>query len=167
LNEGKRKIMRKWMRKVEDAMAAAAFAEAGEFDIARETLKGPRKILLALRGEKSDANAFRYALSTCRRIGAGLEILYVSKIEKEMLRKFRSELKREGIDYDVIRKTGSLEQEIRNYTGMKRDILFVVVEVSEGVDIHGKKAERIIADAWKNLKCPLVVVSQGNSALAT
>jgi hypothetical protein len=155
--------MKKWIRKLEDIMAASAFAEAGEFETARESLKEQRKILLALRGERSDTNAFRYALNTCRRIGAELEILYVSKIEKGLLRQFRAELRKEAIEYTLIQKSGPLEKEIQNYTGMKRDILFVVVEVSEEVDIRNKKAERIITDAWKNLKCPLVVVSKNEA----
>lgn len=152
--------MKKWVRKLEQIMAASAFAEAGEFESARETIKEQRRILLALRGEESDTNAFKYALNTCRRIDAELEVLYVSKIEKGLMSQFKSELQKEGIEYSFIRKNGSLEEEIQNYTGMKRDILFVVVEVSEGVDIHCRKSEHIIADAWRNLKCPLVVVSR-------
>jgi hypothetical protein len=158
--------MKKWMRKFEKAMAAVAFAEAGEFETARETVKEQRKILLALRGEKGDIHSLKYAINTCKRLGAELEILHVSEIEKGMMKQFRSQLKEEGIVYDLIRKKGSLEEEIRNHTGIKRDILFVVVEVSEDIDIRSKKTERIIKDAWKNLTCPLVVVSQGNSAFA-
>ncbi|GBD96054.1 MAG TPA: universal stress protein [Nitrospirae bacterium] len=159
--------MKRWLRKFENAMAAVAFAEAGEFETAKESLKEERTILLALRGGEGDRNAFRYALNTCKRIGAGMEILYVSEIAAGLLKEFRSQLRKEGIDYGIIQKSGSLEQEIRNYTDAKGDILFVVAEVSEGVDIHNKKADKIIANAWKNLKCPLVVVSEGNTAFAS
>lgn len=159
--------MKKWIRKLEDSMAAAAFAEAGEFEAARDTMRGGRKILLALRGEESDVNAFKYALNACTRIGAELEILHVTDIQKNLLRQFRSELKKAKVDYLFIRKSGSLEENIKNYSGLKEDILFVVVEISEGVDVHSKKSDRIIASAWKNLKCPLVVVSRGDTALAS
>jgi hypothetical protein len=158
--------MKKWMRKFEKAMAAVAFAEAGEFETARETIKEQRKILLALRGEKGDTHSLKYAINMCKRIGAELQILHVSEIEKGLMNQLKSQLKKEGIVYDLIQKKGSLEEEIRNHTGIKGDILFVVVEVSEGINIRSKKTETIIKDAWKNLKCPLVVVSQGNAAFA-
>ena len=159
--------MKRWLRKFENAMAAVAFAEEGEFETARESLKEERTILLALRGGEADRNAFRYALNICKRIGADMEILYVSEIAAGLLKKFRSQLKKEGIGCGIIQKNGSLEQEIRNYTDAKGDILFVVVEVSEGIDIHNKKADKIMASTWENLKCPLVVVSGGDSAFAT
>jgi len=159
--------MRKWLKKFDAAMVAAAFAEAGEFETAKETLKEKRKILLALTGEASDRNAFKYALNTSRRIGADLDILYVANIAKDTLKQYRSALDKEGIDYSIIQKKGSLEKEIRNHTGMKRDILFVVVEISEDMNINTKKSEKIIKDAWKNLQCPLVVVSQNTDAFAT
>ena len=159
--------MKKWLKKFEDAMAATAFAEAGEFETARETIREQRKILLALTGEKADINAFRYALNMCKRIGAELEILYVSEHAKGLLKQFQSELRKEGIEHCIIQKSGCLEEEIQNYTRIKRDILFVVVEVSEGLNINTKKADKILSDAWENLKCPLVVVSHGNVIATT
>jgi hypothetical protein len=151
--------MKKWLKKFEDAMAATAFAEAGEFETARETLREQRKILLALIGEQSDINAFKYALNMCKRIDAELEILYVSEPSNDLLNQFRSELEKEGIKYYLIQKSGCLKEEILNYTNEKRGILFVVVESSEGLDINCKKADKILKESWKNLKCPLVVVS--------
>ncbi len=141
-------------------MAAASYAEAGEFETARQTLRENRRILLALTGERSDKNAFRYALNTCKRITADLDILYVSDSVKGLLKEFQSALKKENIAYQLIQKSGNLEEEVRNYSSMKQDILFVVVEVSEDFAMHSKKADKILEDAWDNLKCPLVVVSQ-------
>ncbi len=152
--------MKKWIKKFEDIMAAASYAEAGEFETARQTLKEQRSILLALTGERSDKNAFRYALNMCKRITADLDILYVSDSVKGLLKEFKTELKKHGVAYQMIQKSGNLEEEVRNYSSMKKDILFVVVEVSEDVAIHSKKADKILSDAWDNLKCPLVVVSQ-------
>jgi hypothetical protein len=159
--------MKKWLRDLENSMAAAAFAEAGELETARETMKGRRRILLALRGEESDINALKYALNTCKRVGADLEILHVTKIPKDLLRHIRSELKKERIDHFFISKSGSLEENIKKHSGMNENILFVVIEVSEGVDMSSKKSEKIIKNTWRNLKCPLVVVSQGNTAFAS
>ncbi len=162
--ERKEKIMKKWLKKFNDIMAAAAFAEAGEFETARETLREQRKILLALTGEKSDINAFRYALNMCKRIGAELEILYSSEHKEGLLNQFQSELKKEGIEHRLIQRNGCIKEEILSYTSKKREILFVVVESSDGLNINCKKANKIIAESWENLKCPLVVVS--DSAMA-
>ncbi len=158
--------MRRLIKKFEKAMEAIAFAEAGEFETAREILKEKRKILLALRGGASDSNAFKYAVNSCKRIGAELEILSVVSIDNGVLRKFKSELRKEGIEFFLVKKSGSLEEAIRNYTSLNSDILFVAVEVAEDFDIYSRKAERIINDAWKNLKCPLVVIARGQNAFA-
>lgn len=151
--------MKKWLKKLEDAMAAAAFAEVGEFETAKETLREQRKILFALTGEKSDINAFRYALNMCKRIDAELEIMYISEHANALLKQFQSELKKEKIEHYLIQRDGCLKEEILNYTSRKREILFVVVEASEGLDINCKKADKILSESWENLKCPLVVVS--------
>ncbi len=155
----KKMNMKKLRKKFEDAMAAVAFAEAGEFETARETLREQRKILLALAGERSDTNAFRYALNMCKRIGAELEILYVSEVREDLLNQFQAELKKEKIEYRLIQRNGCIKEEILTYTGKKREILFVVAESSDKLDIKCKKADKITAKSWDNLKCPLVVVS--------
>ncbi len=151
--------MKNWMRKFEDVMAAAAYAEAGEFETAKETLKEERRVLLALSGATTDMNAFSYAINACKRIGAELEIMYDSGA-KASLKQLRPELRKLGIDCSYVKQTGRLEEEIQNYTRNKSNILFVVLEVSEDFDMQSKKAGTDITDAWKNLKCPLVVVSK-------
>ncbi len=156
--------MKKWLKKLEDVMAAAAFAQAGEFETARETLKEQRKILLALTGEKSDVNACRYALNTCKRIGAELEILYTSKKAKGSLNQLQPELKKCGIEYSLIKKNGCLEKEIQNYTNMKRNILFVVIEAHEEINTNSKKVNKNFVESWGRLKCPLVKVSKLSTA---
>src|SRR4030067_638984 len=107
--------MKKLLKKLETMYAAVAFAEAGEHETARQTLKEQRKILLALRGEKSDVDAFRYALNMCKRIDAELEILYVSEPAKVLLKHFQSELENEEVLYSFIQKSGRIEEEIQNY----------------------------------------------------
>ncbi len=156
--------MKKWLKKLEDIMAAVAFAEAGEFETAKETLKEQRKILLALSGTTSDTNAFRYALNTCKRIGAELEIIYDSNQAKGSLKQLQPELKKRGIAYSSIRRNGCLEEEIQNYTSINQNILFVVVEVPSEVSINSKKANKNFEESWKNLKCPLVTVSKPSAA---
>lgn len=151
--------MTRWIKKLEDAMAASAYAEAGEFEAARETLKGGGKILLALTGENSDRSSFKYALNICKRIRASLEILCISEYKKDRLEKFTHELKKEGIDYGITRGDRCIKEEILAYTEKNRETLFVVVESSDGLSINCRKGDKVIAHSWKKLKCPLVVVS--------
>ena len=151
--------MKNWLEKIEDEMSAIAFAEAGEFETAREILKEQRRILLALTGEKSDSNAFRYALNMCKRIGADLEIICSRQHEKGSLDQFKGKLKKDGIQYKLIKVDSCVKEEILKYTSKATDILFVVVESSDGLNLNCKKSKKIISESWTNLKCPLVLVS--------
>ncbi|MBI5057376.1 MAG: universal stress protein [Nitrospirae bacterium] len=155
--------MKKLTKKLEDIMSAAAFAEAGEFETAREIIKGKRRILLALRGDESDVNAFRYALSMCKRINAGLDILYVSESAATLLNNFKNTLEKEGVNYVITEKTGCVKKEIIDYTEKRKDIQFVVIESSEVLNIDCKQDDGTLSDAWRKLKCPLVLVSKGAS----
>lgn len=155
--------MKKWLKKFEDIMAASAYAEAGEFETAKETLKGQHKILLALSGSSSDTNAFRYAANACKRVGAGLEIIYGAEA-KDSLKGFQSELQKEGIEFISIKKPGRLEEEIQNYTEKRSDILFVVIEAPSEFNVRNKKASRKFEQSWEKLKCPLVTVSKPSAA---
>ncbi len=152
--------LKKLLKKLEDSMSAVAFAEAGEFETARSIIKERRKILLALTGKNSDTNAFRYAVNICNRIKADLEMLYVGEYEKTRLDYYKSQLENEGIEYNVIRGKGCIKDELLRYTDNKKEILFVVIESPDGLSINCKEEEHFIADSYKKLKCPLVVVSE-------
>lgn len=153
--------MKKLIKKLDEVFSAAAFAESGEFDKAREILTENHKILLALTGGKSDINSFRYALNICKRIGAGLEILYFFEPAEALLNKFKNELKKEGVHYAITKGSECVKQEIIDYTEKRKDIQFVVIESSEALDIKCKKEDGKLSDAWGKLKCPLVLVSKG------
>lgn len=156
--------MKKWLKRLEDIMAASAYAEAGESETAKETLKEQRKILLALSGSTSDTNASRYAINACKRVGAELEIIY-SLEAKDSLKRLQPELQKEGIEYSSIKISGSLEDEIQNYTEKRGDIIFVVIEAPSEVKISDKKSSRKFEQSWEKLKCPLVTVSKPSAAL--
>jgi len=151
--------MKKWIKKIEDIMAASAFAEAGEIETAKETLKEQRTILLALSGPSSDTSALRYAINACKRTGAVLEIMYSPEAQGS-LRQLQSELRMEGIEYYSIRITGRMQDEIQNYTENRGCILFVVIEAPSETVLSGKKADRQFEHSWNRLKCPLVTVSK-------
>src|SRR4030043_1470854 len=132
----KKKNLKKLIKKLEDIMTASTFAEAGEFEAAREILKEGRRVLLAMREGEVERKALKYAMNTCKRIGADMDILYLSATNTDgnpVLKEFFSELQREGITYRLIQKIGRLREEIKKYTDSERRIHFVVVE-SPAVD---------------------------------
>ncbi len=149
-------------KKVEDLMSAVSFAEEGEFETAREFMKEERRVLLAVRRGQLDRKTIRYALNTCKRIGASLDILYIapSEVSDPVLEEGFSELEREGINYRLIQKSGCLKQEIIDYTTSKNEILFAVTESSDNLDVDCKGQGKRLSEAWRNLKCPLVVVTE-------
>ncbi len=75
--------LKKMMKNVEDALAAATFAEAGEAVTASSLMKEGRKVLLALKEGRIDAKTLKYASNTAQRIDAHLDILYVTAPGRE------------------------------------------------------------------------------------
>lgn len=177
--------LKRIMDKIERTMAAVSFAEEGEYNTAKEILREGKRVLLAVRGGDIDRKTLKYALNTCKRIGADMDILYISskntvdkKGEREKvaddlgqesinsavdatIQNFYIELEKEGIRYQLIQKTGCLKQEIIDYTNSRKDILFVVIESSDVLDIDCTGKNKRLSESWQNLKCPLVVVMDG------
>jgi hypothetical protein len=159
--------MKRFAKKFEDIMTASAFAEAGEFKTAQEILREGRRILLAIKEGHLDKKILKYALNTCKRVVANLDILYISSTDKmdPMLKQFLAEFEKEGIDYSLIRKGGCLEKEIKEYTDSHDEIAFVIIESSDALDINRTKGSKLL-EAWQNLnlQCPLVVVTDSTHA---
>lgn len=149
-------------KKIEDLMAAVSFAEEGDFETAREFLKEERRVLLAARKGQMDRKTFRYAINTCKRIGAGLDILYISSsdVSDQALDECISSLTKEGISYRLIQRSGCLKQAIIDYTTSKKEILFAVTESTENLEVDCKGKGKGLSEAWRNLQCPLVVVAE-------
>jgi hypothetical protein len=151
--------MKELVKKFQDSMAAATFAEAGETETARKILKEEKRVLLALREGEIERKALIYAMNTCKRIGADMDIMYLSSAESSenpMLKQFFSELQSEGIHHRLIQRIGRLREEIKNYTDSERSIDFVVVE-SPAVDRWNR--EEGLSKILEKIKCPLVVVN--------
>ena len=152
--------LKQTMTGFETAMMAASFAEEGEAGMARKLINDERRILLAVKREQMDKKTFRYAVNTCKRIGAHLDILYISASDAPdpLLDECLVELKAEGVNYRLMHKRGSLKQSIIDYTNEKKKILFAVTESSQNLEVGHKGDSKGLSDAWQNLKCPLVVV---------
>jgi hypothetical protein len=149
------------MKQFEKIMSAAAFAEAGEFETAKRMLNERRKVLLVLTGGEPDMKAAKYAINTSKRIGAGIEILYLARNneEKSFLEEYLEELKTKGIEYQVTQCEKSLKEEITRFIEKEKDIEFVVID-SDEVVVRSAKGRKIALYEWESLKCPVVMVSE-------
>lgn len=158
--------LKKMMGRIEDALSAVSFAEEGEFRTATEILKEQRRVLLAVRDSRIESRTLKYALNTCKRVNAELDILYISRgiAAPPALEEFLSRLEKEAITYRLIPKSGCLKQAIIEHTDSNRDILFVVIESSDNLDVDCAGKEKRLSESWRNLKCPLVVVSDSAKA---
>jgi hypothetical protein len=160
---------KKMMKQVEDTMAAVTFAEEGQSEAAAEIFKRERRVLLALKSGRTDSKTLRYAMNASLRIQAALDILHVASPGTEqqvepLLENFTAELRTAGVPYQMIERSGCMKQEIIDYTNGKHDVLFVVVESPNSLDADCRKKDGVLTELWKNLKCPLVVVSDAAGA---
>jgi hypothetical protein len=151
------------MDRFDDLMSAISFAEAGEHEKAKELLRGKDTVLLAVSERVVDRHVLKYALNLSKRIEAGIDILYLTKSDSKnpLLEAFMSEAGKKGIDCSLVRKDGCMKKAILDYTDKKKEVLFVIVGSAPELDIECKTGEKSLSEAWKRLKCPLVVVSKG------
>ncbi len=158
--------LNKMMKKIEDVLAAASFAEEGETETATSLLNEGHRVLLALKQGRIDAGTVKYAVNASRRIGAGIDILYVAQGEASggELQSLEKELTAENIGYRLVRRTGCLKQAVIDYTNREKEILFAVVESPRSLDEGCSRKDTTLAELWQKLKCPLVVVMDGAGA---
>ncbi len=145
----------------DDLMSAISFAEAGEHEKAREFLKGRDTVLIAVSERVVDRNVLKYALNLSERIQAAIDILYLTKSNETnpLVEAFISEAKKKDIDCSLIREAGCMKKAILDYTAKRKEILFVVVGSTPELDVECGVGEKSLSEAWKRLKCPLVVVT--------
>jgi len=121
--------LKKLFEQFEEIMSAS-FMEEGEFETAKRMFNERHKVLLVLAGKESDTNALRYALNISKRIGAGIEILYLTKDSSKnpLLERYLEQLKSRGIGYRISPCEGSVKEEVVKYIDSeeKADIRFVV-----------------------------------------
>jgi len=163
-------ILTKGKEKFQQAMSAAAFAEAGEFETARQIAgknkNAHKKVLVVMEDEDLTIRLLNYAQDLCKRLGGQLEILYKqgpgSKeiTESEAWQDFLK--KGEAVVCNSLAANESLDDRLIEYGRKRRDILCVVLRI----DLMDKKpVKKMEENAWspdwimQKLNCPVMVYS--------
>ena len=159
-------------KKLEESMSAATFAEAGEFETARQFLKNNKnarkRVLLGTDKPEIDARTISYAMHLCQRLGGGLEIFHVLHLpegepdtglirKEEPLASLSNALQQKGIAYQPVRGAGCLADEVLIHAGSRRDILCVVFDAMEAGNATCRKAKENMIARFQALHCPVVM----------
>jgi hypothetical protein len=152
------------MKKFDDIMSAISFAEAGDFDRAREFMRGRNSILLAISDMFFEVDVLKYALNLSKRIKANIDILYLTRVEAHIceLEEFMKTALKDEISCRLFKKEGCMKKAILDYTAKRREIIFVVVGSTPELDIECASGGKSLSDAWRQLQCPLVVVTKSD-----
>jgi hypothetical protein len=163
--------IKKMLKNVENLLAAASFAEAGEGEAAQSFLKDSRRVLLACKAGCIDLKTLKHAASLSQRVNARLDILYIaeqtgprSTEEDQQLHLLETELKTAGVVYHLVYRTGGLRQATIDYTNQEKEILFAVVEPPKSLLADSDKKDTWLSELREKLNCPLVVVMGGAKA---
>lgn len=146
---------------IQETMTAAAFAEAGEHETAKEFLaqgkNAHKKILLGTDKSNLTPKAINYAMSICSRLGAGLEVVQIFPFSQKKTSlvpedQVKQAFAQKGIIYESLAGKSSLGEEIMRYVLNRRDILLLILSVEEK-DEELKKPNNAFL---KKFHCPVV-----------
>ena len=163
-------IFKNGKEKFQKAMAAAAFAEAGEFETARQVAgknkNAHKKVLVVLEGDDLSMRILNYALDLCKRLGGQLEILHKQGPEKvditktEVWQDFSKKMA--DVVCASLQPGESLDETLTAYGRTRRDILCVVLRIDlMEKKPDKKKHEKAWSPDWimQELNCPVMVYS--------
>lgn len=153
-------------KKIEDLFSAAAFAEEGATEAAREIMDGRKKVLLVLTGRPSDARSRKHALNMALRNRADIEALVTCdpKAGDETVSTLKKEIHDQPVGLAIFHKGGCIREAVISQTRKRSDILCVVIESEEILDIECTHKQKKLNGVWQELTCPLSLVSEKGSA---
>lgn len=159
--------------KLEESMTAATFAEAGEFETARQFLKpnknAYKRVLLGTDRTEINPKALQYALQLCQRIGGNLEIFHVIHAAEEsaeagqknrLVEAVQDSLREKGIVYQLVTGEDCLAAAVLKYTANRRNLLCVVFDAIEAGNSTCQKARETMLAKFHTLHCPVVVYAE-------
>ena len=168
------------LRKFEESMIAASFAEAGEFETANWVLglskNANKRVLLGTDKTEIKPITIGNALRLCQRIGGNLEIFHMLRLpggttekelrqEKEMIEALVGTLLRKGVVYRPVRAEGCLADALLGHVATRRDILCVVFDALEAGEARCFKAKEKMIARFQSLSCPVMIYGDELSLL--
>jgi hypothetical protein len=172
-----------YLNKLELTMAAAAFAEAGEHESARQFLddlkNSRKKVLLGTDHREPDLKIVNYALSLCQRMGAGLEIFHVlpsvlcgkragadgSLSGDPAFAAFNQKMADLGVVYQPVCSDRGLVRGILDHVATHRQVMCVVVSPAHAAETSQSKRDgRTIGEWFQELSCPVLFYSNLHKA---
>jgi hypothetical protein len=165
--------------RLQQHMAAIAYAEAGEFQSAEELIqpvKSRNTVLLVIEGENPDPSAFSYAVNLCKRTNAELDILQVIEISDkgenyELLSQKMANSSRHLVDlvrhleqtavpFKVTMRLGEPASKLLNYAKRHKDVAMVILDSPRAREASAKNDAwaRWVKNASRELSIPLIAV---------
>lgn len=167
------------LQKIETSMTAVTFAEAGEFEMARQYFqpeKNRRKrVLLGTDRIEISTGTLHYGLRLCKTIGGSLEIFQVIHLPEAtppdesaapgMLQEaLQKKLGEQGISYNLAVGKECLAEEMLKFTRNRRDLLCVIFDAMEAGSATCQQAKESMLARFHALQCPVVVCNQQTQA---
>ena len=162
------------LKKIEEAMAAAAFAEAGELESARQMIgsgkTSNKRVLLGVEQENFNESMIRNAMQLSQRLGGKLEIFHIYLKNKDnqfvspadrdnLLEQYRQRFQQLGVFYQCLEGEGCLAEAITTHMANRRDILCVVMSDRTKESSLCQDATNKMMAFLQKIKCPVVVYS--------
>ncbi|MCL7489721.1 MAG: hypothetical protein M8357_16260 [Desulfobulbaceae bacterium] len=158
------------IKKIEDAMMAAAFAEAGEHEYARGLLtagkNSHKKVLLSTDCPVVTGKVLDHAFNLCKRLGSALEVYQIIPMDMSAtspqeffekgtrrLQSLQEKMKQLGISYKYSIKEASLQDELTVVASKRRDIMAVIIPVCDGVREQEDEFKSSISGLFR---CPVI-----------
>ena len=163
----------------EKSMSAVAFAEAGEFELAREILSTetkPHTVLLVIETDSPNVNAIEYTVSLCKRIGAIMDViialspstmssrnvpnLQAVAPDPEMILSLARLLREKDIPYHIYMFQGDLVEKLGDYVRRHKEVTTVVYDSSRTQESHSKDDtwRKVLDTICTRLSIPLITV---------
>lgn len=139
------------MSRWDDFFVAVTFAEAGERDAALAHLHERGAVLAAASAPFLSGALLDSAVSLCRRMGAGVEVLVAGAGTPEAAAAAEKDLRRSGVPYRVVTAPEALAPAAVRFA---RDNAHVRLVVVDGREVPPRSRGR---GEWTHLACPLVV----------
>jgi hypothetical protein len=165
--------------RLQQHMAAIAYAEAGEFQSAEEIIQPApksRTVLLVIEGENPDPSAFSYAVNLCKRTSAELDILQVIQISakgedyellsQKMANSSRHlvdlvrQLEQTAVPFKVTMRLGEPASKLVNYAKRHKEVAMVVLDSPKAREASAKNGAwaRWVKELSRQLSIPLIAV---------